>query len=169
MTEYLSEAIVLSKESSGDADVRVVLFTKRYGKLVAKAKSARKITSKLAAHLEPGVRARIRVIEKNGPQVVDALEEGKVMCAPHELRVLGGLLSDLEPEHALYHALAHGTFEWRTALRTLGWDPLYASCFSCHTRTPSYFDPHTQDFFCDACALKKPADALLLDVREYDI
>ncbi|MEK7212689.1 MAG: recombination protein O N-terminal domain-containing protein, partial [Patescibacteria group bacterium] len=51
MQEYLSEAVVLDAVPNGDLDLRVHLFTKKFGKLTAKVKSARKITSKLAGHL----------------------------------------------------------------------------------------------------------------------
>ena len=65
MTEYLSEAVVLDKETSGDLDIRVSMFTKKFGKLKVRAKSARRIVSKLSPHLEPGNVAQVRIIEKS--------------------------------------------------------------------------------------------------------
>ncbi|MBI2591817.1 MAG: recombination protein O N-terminal domain-containing protein [Candidatus Brennerbacteria bacterium] len=73
MREYLTDAIVLGHERSGDFDVRLDFYTRDFGRLKAKAKSLKKTTSKLAGHLEPLTLAKIRLIEKNGFLVADAL------------------------------------------------------------------------------------------------
>ena len=80
MREYLTDAIVLGQEQAlstgrqaGDFDVRLDFYTKDFGRLKAKAKSLRKPTSKLAGHLEPMTLSKIRLIEKNGFLVADAL------------------------------------------------------------------------------------------------
>jgi len=78
MQEYVTEAVVLDTVPSAELDVRVSLFTKKFGKLVARAKSVKKITSKLAGHLEPGNIIKIRLVEKKGLQLVDALKEREV-------------------------------------------------------------------------------------------
>ncbi|MFH0951971.1 MAG: DNA repair protein RecO [Patescibacteria group bacterium] len=55
MTAYRgSKAIVLRRHDSGEYDRRYVLFTERYGKIIAIGRGTHKITSKLAGSLEPG-------------------------------------------------------------------------------------------------------------------
>ena len=78
MQEYLSEAVVLDRLANGDLNGRVVFLTKRFGKLVGKARSIRKITSKLSGHLQPGNLVQVRMIEKNGLQIVDALKKSRL-------------------------------------------------------------------------------------------
>jgi len=167
MTEYLSEAIILEKMPNGDTDSRVALYTKRYGKIVAKAKSVRKITSKLSAHLEPGTIARVRVVEKNGPQIVDALKQGKCDVVPHHLAQVSALLGEFEPDLQLWHMLLAKQFSWRDILSVLGWNPLHAQCASCHKGDIGFFDTRSQEFFCAECVLKKSAHTVLLDIREH--
>lgn len=97
MNEYLSEAVVLDRFPHGDLNGRIVFLTKRFGKLVGRAKSIRKITSKLSGHLQPGNLVQIRMIEKNGLQVVDALKKERLGLSLPELRFLGEILSEAEP------------------------------------------------------------------------
>ncbi|MFA5052113.1 MAG: DNA repair protein RecO [Patescibacteria group bacterium] len=53
MGTYMTEAIVLKHEPWREADRAVVLYSREYGKMTAVARSARKISSKLAGCLEP--------------------------------------------------------------------------------------------------------------------
>ena len=71
MLELVTEAIVLDKEDVGEQDSRVFLYTKDFGKIGAKATSLRKITSKLAAHLEPLNYATVRLVSRG-----NLLEDG---------------------------------------------------------------------------------------------
>lgn len=50
---YLAQGIILKRRDHREADRVVTLYTDRYGKIDAIARGARKITSKLASHLEP--------------------------------------------------------------------------------------------------------------------
>ena len=152
MTEYLSEAIVLSKEPNGDLDSRVSLFTKKFGKIKAKAKSARRITSKLSAHLEPGNLIHARMIEKNGLQVVDALKRSAIPVSSPKLFALDGLLAEFEPDFHLWRMLEHGPFRWADVLAILGWDPRGAHCALCERPPVSHFDARSQTLLCEACA-----------------
>ncbi len=161
MQEYLSEAVVLSAMPNGDMDTRVSLFTKRFGKLKAKAKSARKITSKLAPHLQPGNVVRVRIVEKSGLHVADALKQSSLAVSPHALHVLDGLLSEAEPDMALWVALARETFSWPEVLKALGWDPRLAECRACAAPDVPLFHIRTQEFFCGACASKFPQNEVL--------
>jgi recombinational DNA repair protein (RecF pathway) len=162
MQEYVSEAIVLEKQPLGDCDNRYALFTRRFGKMVAKAKSARKITSKLAGHLEPGNVVRVRLIEKNGLQIADALKETRLEVALEDLFLLSGLLPDGEAEPALWANCRAGIFAWRDILRVLGWDPEYATCAACGSSEISSFYIHSQEFFCRRCASKSGRNGIPL-------
>ncbi|OGY99392.1 MAG: hypothetical protein A2945_00865 [Candidatus Liptonbacteria bacterium RIFCSPLOWO2_01_FULL_52_25] len=130
MQEYVSEAVVLDKMPQGDLDNRFFLFTKRFGKLVAKAKSGRKITSKLSPHLEPGNVSFVRLIEKNGLQVGDALKTARIGAEPPQLAALNALLSEFDPDERLWRAITAGTWNWAHILKILGWDPAGASCWN---------------------------------------
>ncbi len=73
MTDYNLKAIVLSKKESGSNDILFSLYTKELGRVNALAKGAKKITSKLAGHLEPLSLTHIRLVEKKKPHIADAL------------------------------------------------------------------------------------------------
>ena len=68
MEEYVSKALVLTKEPRGECNAQYTLFTEQFGRIAGRTKSSRRITSKLAGHLEPGTVARVRFIEKSGAQ-----------------------------------------------------------------------------------------------------
>jgi recombinational DNA repair protein (RecF pathway) len=166
MQEYVTDAIVLRKEPQGDLDGRYTLFTKRFGKIAAKAKSSRKITSKLASHLEPGTLAKIRFIDTKGTQLIDALKSDKIGLGLADLHSLSRLLPDAEPEPALWELLTEGAFLWATTLGILGWDPEDAECVVCAEHHPRYFYITRQEFYCRTHASKAPRDAVIsVDAR----
>src|SRR5271167_182762 len=107
MQEYVTRAVVLDKEArGGHADARYSFFTERYGKIAARAKSSRKIVSKLAGHLEPGTLAAVRIIEQHGAQVVDALKFARAGISMPDLAALNRLLGEWEPDAELWQELA---------------------------------------------------------------
>lgn len=151
MIEYVSDAIVLNREPQAELDARVSLFTKRFGKFVAKARSMRKTNSKLAGHLDVGNLVRARLVEKNGLQVVDALKTAKLKAAPRHFIFLDGLLPEHEPDPQLWEALVARPFNWTAMLRLVGWDPALSSCRNCGRQRPEHFHIESQEFFCSAC------------------
>jgi len=161
MQEYVTDAIVLKKDPLGDLDGRYTLFTKRFGKIVAKAKSSRKITSKLASHLEPGTVTKVRFIETKGTQLIDALKSGQVSLPIGDLQLLSQIVPDAEPEPALWELLAGGGFAWAPALAILGWDPEGAECVTCGEKRPRYFYITHQEFYCRTHASKARKDAVI--------
>jgi recombinational DNA repair protein (RecF pathway) len=166
MQEYVTDAIVLRKDTQGDLDGRYTLFTKRFGKIRAKAKSSRKITSKLAPHLEPGIVAKIRFIDTKGTQLIDALKSTRLTLPLNDLHFLSQLLPDAEPEPALWELLASDSWSWAAALAVLGWDPEDAECVDCGARKPSYFYITRQEFYCRTHASKARKDAVIsIDAR----
>ena len=159
MQEYGGEAIVLRREAQSEADSRVSLFFKRFGRLTAKAKSARKITSKLSAHLEPGNITEVRLVEKNDILLVDAMKKSRVEISPSNLYLLDRVLGEGDPDPALWHAVRDGQFSWEHALALLGWDPREASCGTCGA-FPDNFHVARHDFFCMSCVAKVSAREL---------
>lgn len=156
MQEYVTNAVSLRKYPQGDLDGRYTLFTERFGKLTGKAKSSRKITSKLAPHLEPGTVLRTRFIEAHGTQIIDALKEGSTGLSLVDLGLLSMLLPEGQPEPELWRMIVEERFSWTTALAVLGWDPTDAVCAQCGVRAGIYFYVTRQEFFCDRCIGKLP-------------
>jgi recombinational DNA repair protein (RecF pathway) len=169
MREFITDAVVLHKEPLRDADARYFFFTKRQGKVVGKATSARKVTSKLAGHLEPGTLTAVRFIERNGggigTQVVDALKDRALQIPLTDLRLLNAVLHEGEADITLWNELLQGQFSWKNILRILGWDPVDASCAMCGGKVAYFYIPR-QEFFCKACASKLGQSELILLLHE---
>jgi recombinational DNA repair protein (RecF pathway) len=120
---------------------------------VGRAKSSRRITSKLAGHLEPGTVAKVRFIEKGGTQIVDALKSSRAEISLEDLGFLNDLLPDMQADAELWADLARQPFSWNGVLKTLGWDPRGAFCALCRRGAAWFFIPR-QEFFCDGCVSK---------------
>ncbi|HVM77287.1 MAG TPA: recombination protein O N-terminal domain-containing protein [Candidatus Paceibacterota bacterium] len=162
MQEYVANAIVLRKDSLRDLDGRYSFFTDRFGKIIGKATSSRKIVSKLAPHLEPGIVSRVRYVEKGGTQIVDALKIGRAGNINFlDLHFLAELLPEGQPESELWGMIVDGTFSWPDALALLGWDPTGAHCATCGRASEAFYT-RRQEFFCRTCAARLPRDAVIL-------
>lgn len=161
MQEYVTNALILRKDPLGDLDGRYTLFTQRFGKITGKAKSSRKITSKLAPHLEPGMISKVRVLETKGTQLIDALKTQRAAIAFKSLHLLSQLLPEGEPEPLLWTMIAEGDLSWGKVLGILGWDPESADCAVCGRATPGYFYIPRQEFYCNVCASKVRRDAVI--------
>lgn len=165
MQEYVSDAIVLHKFPIREFDARYAFFTKRFGKVTGKATSSRKITSKLAGHLEPGIVAQVRFVERGGTQIVDALKKERSAVRFADLRLLNDMLTEGEPDEELWKELSRETFSWNAVLRVLGWDPAHASCERCG-KAPAAFYIRRQEFFCAADASNfRPDELVLIDAQ----
>jgi recombinational DNA repair protein (RecF pathway) len=165
MIEYFTSALVLDAEDVGELDKRVFLYTKELGKVGAKARSTRKITSKLSAYLEPFNFVKIRLIEKNGFQVVDALNFDKVEISPENsvfLQFIKEMTFEFQPDKQLWFYLRRKKFSYRQVLKILGFDPDFAVCQICGRKSVAYFSKTEQTFFCRQCAFKIPKNDLIL-------
>lgn len=151
MLDAVTDAIVLMKDDSGEMDARITLFTEKFGKLRAKGKSVKKITSKLSAHLEPGNVVSVRLVEKSGLHVADALKYCRLTRTQAELQSLDAIIHEAEPDASLWKELMRETFDWKNILAILGWDPKQAACSRCTDSNVLYFDTRSQDFYCVAC------------------
>ncbi len=153
MREFYTEALVLNRENSGEFDKRITLYTKTFGKLTAKVKSARKITSKLSGHLEPLNFIKARIIERGGFQLVDALKAGNLALSLKSLRVLkliNGLSNRLEQDLSLWELIASGKANIKSVLKILGFDAKFAVCDHCGS-APELFSLSGLTFYCLAC------------------
>lgn len=155
MREYYTEAVVLDKEDLGDQDARVFLFTKNLGRIAAKVKSAKKITSKLNGHLEPLSIVSARLIENGdgkGFQVVDALKESSVPVAFRDsLRLIKDLSADGDPDLWLWGLVKGGKLEEKSVLAALGFDSEFARCANCERTSNLVFSVKDLDYFCGKC------------------
>lgn len=173
MTEYFTSALVLDTEDSAELDKTIYLYTKELGKVVAKAKSIRKITSKLAGHLQPLNFVRVRLVKKNGFQVTDALTISRVKFSQEALAVLQFIKEmtfELQPDKNLWF-LIKKTFQdlrdnkkisYQPLLKALGFAPDFARCHVCASKFVAYFSKTEQVFLCRRCSSKVPKDEIIL-------
>ncbi|OIO49549.1 MAG: hypothetical protein AUJ39_00810 [Parcubacteria group bacterium CG1_02_42_13] len=162
MVEHYTKAVVLSREPRGELDAALTLYTKDFGKIVAKVKSIRRITSKLSGHLTTGAVANIRVVERNGNgyQLVDALSS-RVMVTLDLLRFLDFInkltplgVADLHLWHELESTLHEDSLNkanYRRIISIMGYDAKNAFCDNCGGRQIAYFLPHDIMFLCGRC------------------
>jgi recombinational DNA repair protein (RecF pathway) len=160
MLEYVTEAIVLDKVDLGELDSRVYLFTKDYGKITAKIKSGRKIISKLASHTEPLNLITVRIIDKNSPQLIDALISKKGIPGKTFFKI-ASLIKNIAPEsqpdsnlwELLFSFIDKGaeTGDFVSALKILGFDPTHAKCNNCLKGSPDFFSVKDLIFYCKNC------------------
>lgn len=183
MVEYFTEALVLDKEDSGDLDARIILYTEDLGKIIAKAKSVKRITSKLNGHLEPLNFIQVRLVEKNGFQIVDALTIANSANFKENPAVFFRLLNfikffkemtfDLQPDRKLWLAMKEIVANWliyqkkekaiyRLIIKILGFDPAHAACVFCRGKEINFFSPEDYIFFCAKCAIKIPKKEIVL-------
>jgi recombinational DNA repair protein (RecF pathway) len=165
MHEYVTKAFILSTEPAGEANLRVTMFTQSSGKVVALARSARKPKAKLTAHLQPLSISRVRLVERKGVQVVDAMKistsnEYTSMSADWASRMIALLgvaqlidkMTDLyHPDPELWALIESGSLASASTLKILGFDPAHARCRDCNTSNPSHFLIKDAEYLCNSC------------------
>lgn len=119
---YKSDGIILKRWNYKDQDKMVRLLTRDYGKLTTRAISARKITSKLAGHLEPFIYADFFIARSRTIDIV----AGSNTLAPHtQLReslphaavanffseIIDRFTQEQEKDAALFEHV-HGFYAW---------------------------------------------------------
>ncbi len=166
MIEYFTKALVLDEGDSGEFDKLIYFYTEDLGKVVAKAKSIRKITSKLASQLQPLNFVRLRLVEKNGFQAVDALAFNKIKASPLALEIaqfIKEMTFEIQPDRKLWLLIRkifqnlknNKKFSYRPLLEELGFSPKFARCKVCDGKPVVYFSKTEQVFLCRQCALPR--------------
>jgi len=159
MQEYVTQAFVLDSEPAGEADLRVHLFTKELGRVVAFARAARKANSRLAAHVQPLSLVTVRLVERRGFQIVDALIEERFASADLKstqatvevAELLKSMTDVYHPDAAIWSLLEQRKLASATMLRVLGFDPAHAHCSNCDKEHPEHFIISTTSYLCSAC------------------
>lgn len=147
MYEHVTPALVLARYPHGEADLRVSLFTRDLGRLVATAISGRKVTSKLSPHLEEGSVTSIRLIEQKGIRVADALTIKSGVRTLAECLLLDRLLPENVAEPEVWRVATASRVDWFAVLAALGWDPGHGACSACG-KEPAAFVVRSQEFLC---------------------
>ncbi len=165
MREFFTEALVLDKLESNEYDFIADLFTRDLGRVKARVKSGRKILSKLSPHLEPLTVSEVRLVEKAGLIVADALTVKRFNRGFKVLNLLKSLVQSGEADQHLWFAavqtLTEGEVDLSNILKVLGYDPAFVSCFACQNPKASAFFPEDQSFFCARCSSKIPENKLV--------
>ncbi len=157
MKEHFTEALVLDKEIFGELDQRVFLYTQLLGKIAAKVRSGRRITSKLSPHLEPLNFVQVRLIEKNGFQIADALRISRLPVQVRNFKILKLIKAsvfDGHPDLQLWSLLKKNIASELTVLKLLGFDYALAVCQICGNPKPEIFSFRDSDYFCKRCLAK---------------
>ena len=170
--EYFSEALVLDQEDVGELDRRIYLYTEELGKVVAKVKSARKIISKLSGHLQPLNFVNVRLVEKGGFQITDALTIKKLPKNKDIFKLLQFLKEmtfEIQPDKKLWFIIKKNLWaatapkiSYKPFLEALGFDPKFAQCQVCRNKTVNYCSKTEQVFLCRGCGDKFGIDELVL-------
>ncbi|MBI4119340.1 MAG: DNA repair protein RecO [Parcubacteria group bacterium] len=164
MTEYFTEALVLDQEDIGEGDAWIYLYTQKLGKIRARAASIRKVTSKLAGHLQPLNFAAVRIVEKNGLRLVDGLSLGKVRAARQAAALSAALLvkeiaAEYQPDPVVWHFLKtiflSGKDEYldnrKMILKALGFESPSDKCQACRRQPFTHFAYQDAQFLCARC------------------
>jgi len=187
MLEHYTEAFVFDNKINKELDAVITLYTRDFGKVIARAKSARKITSKLNSHLQPLNFANVRLIEKNALsagkqrfQVVDALtiennsrwekNPGNLAKFLNIAQFINEMTFELHQDLRLWQAIKkifsadlvelEDRIIYLGLLKILGFDSEYASCVVCDNPQTDYFSKSEHIFLCIKCACPAKRDSL---------
>lgn len=181
---YTTTAIILNRYPFREADLRVVLFSRDFGKIEAAAIGAKKIKSKLAGQLEPlrevkvmlakgkGIDKIGQAITLNNFGVQTIREPALVWQAQEAAEAVSRLVAAGQKEEAVYELLKkfliftfqgaarpHFSLVFRFQLMGLaGWQPELKICLGC--RRPigfgqNYFSFVRGGLVCPACLDKE--------------
>jgi len=172
MSEYFTRGIILERESSGESDDSLVIFTKDLGKIRAKVKSVKRIISKLSGHLQVGSLCDIRLTKKNNIQLIEAISYKSALSA--DLHCFLGFINQMtpyeSPDHHLWYAIEYVIDKdifisgedilrrkvYRRLLDIMGFGPRLAKCSDCGTPKIAYFVPSDIMFLCSNSLLRAP-------------
>lgn len=179
MIEHATWGVVLDRTRDDELDTEYSIFTWDLGKVKAKATSVRKITSKLAGHLEPGSLIRLRLVQKavdGNFKIVESLveERTKDQAAVKAMLFVDQMTGLLQADIYLFAFLKglaanevtggevgrpageprREVGYYRRILTLLGFDPENATCSVCNEAKIAYFIPQDIMFLCHQCLQK---------------
>ena len=181
MREFFTRALVLERRNLGEVDGLIRFFSEDYGKVTARAKSLRKIQSKLSGYLQPLNFVKVLLVKLAGPSdgfaVVDCLSDGKFSSLETNKRfdllpvvsLVNTMAGELETDRKLWVFLEEiflRRFDTKETIRTFlkiaGFNPDGADCFFCHQKEIVAFLPSDHIFLCSTHSSKVPADKIVL-------
>lgn len=159
MNELVTNAVVLDTEPSRELDSIISLFTEKLGKIEARATSSRKITSKLAGHLQPLHIVRIRLAHKSNFRITDALTIRIAQKTETSLKLVSFVNEMTAPGAkdghmwiAITKALDNPPiFSYHSILAALGFNPKFAECVECGAKKVIFFSKKDFHFLCQPC------------------
>lgn len=176
--EFFSRALVLERKDRNDADGTVYLFTEDFGKVVARAKSVRKIKSKLSAHLQPLAFVKARFMRRNGDGfvIIDCVVDEEMASfgtrkrfdALPALKLLNKSIGEMQTDRRLWHYLIE-VFKkeytqadvLRGLLRLLGLAGEATYCRICDDPQVAALYSKEEQLLCRVCASKVSANEIL--------
>ncbi|MDP2587617.1 MAG: DNA repair protein RecO [bacterium] len=116
MATFAVDAVVLSRKDIGEADRLITLFSRSMGKMRVIAKGARRPTSRMGAHLEPGRESHLFLVERRSLPLVTQAQTLRVFISRQAdlaelkdvfgvLEVAANLLEDDQRDSRLYDLL----------------------------------------------------------------
>lgn len=181
---YRTEAIILRRSDYGEADRILTIYTPSFGKRRAIAKGVRKITSRLAGHIELFTRVQLMLAEGRNLDIVTQaqivapyaalrLDLERVAYAYYVAELLDKLTTDEEGQSPAYPLLAETLDAFDTApypeiavrrfelklLAILGYRPYLFKCAACQEELTEAADRWTPagGMLCPRCAVSDPA------------
>jgi len=151
MGDYTTLALILDKEIIGESDSEIHFFTEKLGRVTARAIGARKILSKLSAHLEPNSVSFIRLVEKKGFLVTDAIKEKRLNFSFEELLVLKNGTAEFEKDQFLWEKINEEKLSVSDMLNHFGFNPKFSSCSFCGEEEPEFFYFKKHEYICKRC------------------
>lgn len=176
---YKSEAIVIKRMDLGEADKILTIFTPHFGKLRVVAKGVRKVSSRLAGHVELFTRSQMLLAKARNLDIVTQSETldayrplhedlDRVAHAYYAAELLDSLTADELESYPVYKLMVEGfgllsgdpdpsrVLRWLELqmLGYLGYAPELAKCVECRneiTPTVNGFSPALGGVVCAAC------------------
>ncbi len=154
--------VIISRRNMGEADRLLTVFTKEKGKVKISARSARKIKSRLAPHIEPYTAGKFQVVPGKTFYILTGAESKPLLNisklglegikgVSYLCELLDLTYSEEEPNGAMYDALTESIsayndiatdpslinlyFEY-LLLCSLGYRPNFGQCKKCHRPLP---------------------------------
>ena len=153
MIEYYTKALVLDKESRSEYGATVHLFTRDIGRVEAKGAGLKRITSKLSGHLDPGLISFVRLVEKNGFVLADALRVHRFRFSFDSLNTIKHLAPELMRDDDLWGSILNREVKPEDLLSHFGYDTKFARCSLCGRSPVSCFSFASHSFLCDSCLI----------------